>query len=255
MFDLHGKVALVTGAGRGIGRAIALALAESGAKVAVNYVEDAEQARRTAEEIRRIGPEAMIVQADVSNRGEVERMIEAILREFQRIDIVVNNAGILSFEPFLDLREETWDRMIAVNLKGQFLVAQAAARHMVARGGGGRIINLASIASGQVGIGYPNIAHYAASKGGVIAMTEVMALELSAHGITTNAIAPGLIESDMTKGLVGDERARTLLTARIPRGRLGTPEDVAGIAVFLASNEADYCTGSTFYVDGGWLAG
>ncbi len=153
------------------------------------------------------------------------------------------------------MSEANWDRVIDVNLKGQFLVAQAVARGMARRGKGGRILNLASIASGQVGIGYPNIAHYCASKGGVIAMTEVMALELGPHRISVNAIAPGIIGTDMTKDLTADARAQAALLARIPKGRIGRPEDVAALAVFLASDEADYCTGATFYVDGGWLAG
>lgn len=255
MFDLTGKVALVTGAGRGIGRGIALALARTGADVAVNYVTAPDVADGVAAEIRRLGRQAMTVRADVSNRLEVEAMVSTVVRELGRIDILVNNAGVLLFEPFLQMREENWDRVIDVNLKGQFLVAQAVARHMVERREGGRIINLASIASGQVGIGYPNIAHYCASKGGVIAMTEVMAIELGPYGITANAIAPGVIATDMTKEIVGDASATAALLARVPRGRLGTPDDVAGLAVYLASEEADYCTGATFYVDGGWLAG
>lgn len=255
MFDLSGKVALVTGGGRGIGRAIALKLAEAGADVAVNYLSDSEQAEAVASEIRRLGRRALTVRADVSVRERVLEMVESVVRDLGRIDVLVNNAGVLSFEPFLELREKTWDRVIDVNLKGQFLVAQAVALHMVKRPGGGRIINLASIASGQVGVGYPNIAHYAASKGGVIAMTEVMALELSPLGINVNAIAPGLIASDMTKGVTDNEEATRLLTTRIPKGRIGRPEDVAALAVFLASDEADYCTGGAFYVDGGWLAG
>ena len=182
-------------------------------------------------------------------------MVESVARDLGRIDILVNNAGILSFEPFLEMREETWDRTLDVNLKGQFLVAQAVARHIVARGGGGRIINLASIASGQVGVGYPNVAHYCASKGCVIALTEAMALELGIHGIGVNAIAPGLIATDMTADALHDETSHKLIVARIPKGRVGTAEDVAGRAVFLASDEADYCTGATFFVDGGWLAG
>jgi len=153
------------------------------------------------------------------------------------------------------MSEANWDRVIDINLKGQFLVAQAVARGMARRGKGGRILNLASIASGQVGIGYPNIAHYCASKGGVNAMTEVMALELGPHRISVNAIAPGIIGTDMTKDLTADARAQAALLARIPKGRIGRPEDVAALAVFLASDEADYCTGATFHVDGGWLAG
>jgi len=254
VFDMRGKVALVTGGGRGIGRGIALALARAGADIAVNYIGNEARAEEVAREIRNMGRRAISVRADVSDRQEVESMVDRAIHDLGSIDILVNNAGILTFEPFLEIKEEDWDRVLDVNLKGQFLVAQAVARHMVRRGRG-KIINMASIASGQVGIGYPNIAHYTASKGGVIALTEVMALELSPLGVNVNAIAPGLIESDMTRDVVGDERSRAALIARIPKRRIGTPDDVAGLAVFLASDESDYCTGATFYVDGGWLAG
>ena len=205
--------------------------------------------------IRKLGQRSLAVRADVSRKEDVERMVARVEQELGSIDILVNNAGILLFEPFLTMSETNWDRVIDVNLKGQFLVAQAVARGMARRGHGGRILNLASIASGQVGIGYPNIAHYCASKGGVIAMTEVMAIELGPLGINVNAIAPGIISTDMTKNVVGDPGAQTILLSRIPKGRIGRPEDVASLAVFLASDEADYCTGATFYVDGGWLAG
>lgn len=254
MFELDGKVALVTGGGRGIGRGISLALARAGADVGVNYVGHQGAAKGVVAEVEAMRRRSMVVQADVSRKTEVEAMVAAVVRELGGVDILVNNAGVLTFEPFLEMKEETWDRLLAVNLKGQFLVAQAVARGMVKRRRG-RIINMASIASGQVGVGYPNIAHYCASKGGVIAMTEVMALELSPLGITVNAIAPGLISTDMTKDMVGNEGVRGVLMGRIPRGRLGAPEDVGGMAVFLASDESDYCTGATFYVDGGWLAG
>lgn len=255
MFNLRGKVALVTGGGRGIGKAIAWALAEAGANVAVNYVSGPENAEDLVAMIRKLGQRSIAVQGDVSHKDEVEAMVTRVEQELGAIDILVNNAGILLFEPFLTMSEANWDRVIDVNLKGQFLVAQAVARAMVRRGKGGRILNLASIASGQVGIGYPNIAHYCASKGGVIAMTEVVALELGPLGINVNAIAPGIIGTDMTKDVTGDARAQAALLGRIPKGRIGRPEDVAALAVFLASDEADYCTGATFYVDGGWLAG
>jgi NAD(P)-dependent dehydrogenase (short-subunit alcohol dehydrogenase family) len=255
VFNLRGKVALVTGGDRGIGKAIAWALAEAGADVAVNYLRDADKAEAIVLMIRKLGQRSIAVRGDVSRKDEVEAMVARVEQELGGPDILVNNAGILLFEPFLAMSESNWDKVIDVNLKGQFLVAQAVARGMVRRGKGGRILNLASIASGQVGIGYPNIAHYCASKGGVIAMTEVMALELGPLGISVNAIAPGIIGTDMTKDVVGDTRAQVSLLARIPKGRIGRPEDVAALAAFLSSDEADYCTGATFYVDGGWLAG
>lgn len=255
MFDLRGKVALVTGGGRGIGRAIALALAGAGADVAVNYVSEPQDAEAVVTTIRGLGRRSIAVRGDVSRKEEVEAMVARVELELGGIDVLVNNAGILLFEPFLTMSEANWDKIIDVNLKGQFLVAQAVARAMAGRRRRGRIVNIASIASGQVGIGYPGIAHYCASKGGVIALTEAMALELGPLGVNVNAIAPGIIGTDMTKDLVGNPAAQRGLLARIPKGRVGRPEDVAALAVFLASDEADYCTGSTFYVDGGWLAG
>jgi NAD(P)-dependent dehydrogenase (short-subunit alcohol dehydrogenase family) len=255
MFNLSGKVALVTGASRGIGRGIALALAQAGADVAVNFVSSEQEAEKVAAEVKNLGRRAILVRADVSKKQEVDFMVAEVIRQLGKIDILVNNAGILSFKPFLEMDEETWDRLMAVNLKGQFLVAQAAARQMVAQKTGGKIINIASIASGQVGVGFPNIAHYCASKGGVVAMTETMALELGPHKINVNAIAPGAIETDMTKNMLLDEKTRQGLLMRIPKGRIGKPEDIGAMAVFLASDESDYCTGATFYVDGGWLAG
>lgn len=255
MFNLSSKVALVTGGSRGIGRGICLSLALAGADVAVNYVSSETEAEKVVQEVRNLGRRSIAIRADVSQKKEVEFMISEVVSKLGKIDILVNNAGILSFEPFLEMKEETWDRMIDVNLKGQFLVGQAAAKQMVAQKNGGKIINISSIASGQVGVGFPNIAHYCASKGGIVAMTETMALELGPSKINVNAIAPGVIESDMTKNMLVDEKTRQGLLARIPKARIGRPEDIGAMAVFLASNESDYCTGATFYVDGGWLAG
>ncbi|MCL4382466.1 MAG: 3-oxoacyl-ACP reductase FabG [Patescibacteria group bacterium] len=255
MFDLSGKKVLVTGGSRGIGRGICLAMAKVGADVAVNYAASENEAEQVIQEIKKMGRQAITIRADVSQKKEVEFMVDEVTKQFSKIDILVNNAGILSYAPFLEMTEETWDKMIAVNLKGQFLVAQAAAKQMVKQGKGGRIINIASIASGQIGTGFPNLAHYCATKGGIIAMTEAMALELSPQKINVNAIAPGVIETDMTKTITMDEKAKQGMLLRIPKGRMGKPEDIAAMAVFLASDEADYCTGATFYVDGGWLAG
>lgn len=254
-FDLTGKKALVTGASRGIGREIALALGTAGADVAFNYVGSAASAEAAAAQLRVGGRTAVALQGDVSDGRSVQAMVQAAVEKLGGLDVVVNNAGILQAEPFLEMKESTWDRVLDVNLKGQFLVAQAAARQMVKQGRGGRIINIASIASGQIGIGYPGCAHYTASKGGVIALTETIALELGPHKITCNAIAPGLIETDMTKDVLRGARTAQAVLARIPLRRAGRPADVAPMAVFLASDEADYCTGSVFYVDGGWLAG
>jgi len=255
MFDLTNKVALVTGASRGIGRGIALILAQAGADVAVNYVSSEAEAEKVVVQIKNLGKKAISIRADVSKKEEVDFMVEEVIRQFGKIDILVNNAGIISFKPFLEMEEAEWQRVIDVNLKGQFLVAQVVARQMVKKGTGGRIINISSIASGQVGTGFPNLVHYCSSKGGVVAMTEAMALELGPHRINVNAIAPGAIETDMIKDMLVDEKSRQGFLARIPKGRIGKPEDIGAMAVFLASDESDYCTGATFYVDGGWLAG
>ncbi len=252
MFSLTFKKALVTGASRGIGRGIALSLAKQGADVAVNYRSNENEAQAVVSEIKAMGREAFAIQADVSLAAEVARMFAEIKNRWGKIDILVNNAGIVKFANFEEVSEEDWDQIVAVNLKGQFLCAKEAVKLM---GPGGKIINIASIASGGVGIGFRQIAHYTASKGGVVALTENLALELGPKGINVNAIAPGVIETDMTKGLTTDEKTSAGLLARIPKGRFGKPEDIGAAAAFLASDEADYITGTVLYVDGGWLAG
>lgn len=251
MFDLTGKKALVTGGSRGIGRGIALALAKQGADVAVNYHRNAEEAQKVVAEILALGREAFSVQADVSDLATVSRMFAEIKSKWGKLDILVNNAGILQFKPFDQITAVDWDAMLNTNLRGQFFCAQEAARLMAQ---GGRIVNIASISSGGVGIASPMIAHYTASKGGVVGMTEALALELAPKGINVNAIAPGGIETDMTKGALVDEKARQGIIAAIPKGRLGRPEDIGAAAAFLASDEAEYITGVVLYVDGGWLA-
>jgi len=251
MFDLTGKKALVTGGSRGIGQGIALALAKQGADVAINFHSKAQEAEVVVASIKALGRDSFAIQADVSNKESVAKMFEEIKTKWGKLDILVNNAGIVQFAAFEELTEEQWDAILDTNLKGQFLCSQQAVKLM---GQGGRIINIASIASGGVGVGFSHIAHYTASKGGVVALTENMALDLAAKGINVNAIAPGIIETDMTKGMLGDEKAKIVLMARIPKGRVGKPEDIGAAAAFLASNEADYITGAVLYVDGGWLA-
>jgi 3-oxoacyl-[acyl-carrier protein] reductase len=250
MFDLTGKKAIVTGGSRGIGRGIAIALAKQGADVAVNYRSNAEEAEKVVSEIKKMKRNAFAIQADVSDSNEVARMFDAVKRKWGKLDILVNNAGMLSYAPFEELKEEDWDKVIAVNLKGQFLCGQQAARMMKK---GGRIVNIASIASGGVGIGFPNITHYTSSKAGVVGLTENMALELGPKGINVNAIAPGVIETDMTKDMLKDKKAMAGTLMRIPKRRVGQPEDIGAAAAFLASDEADYITGIVLYVDGGWL--
>lgn len=252
MFDLTGKKSLVTGASRGIGRGIALALATQGADVAVNYHSNLEEAEKVIEEVKKMGRDAFFIQADVSNSTQVKKMFAEIKSHWGKLDILVNNAGIMKFTDFEEILEEDWDRILNVNLKGCFLCSKEAIKLMPL---GSKIINIASIASGGVGVGFRNIAHYTASKGGIIALTENMAIDLADKEINVNAIAPGVIETDMTKGMLADEKAKVELLARIPKGRVGKPEDIGAAAVFLASDEANYITGTVLYVDGGWLAG
>jgi 3-oxoacyl-[acyl-carrier protein] reductase len=252
MFNLSGKKAVVTGGSRGIGRGIVLALAQQGADVLVNYHHHPAEAEAVVEEVKKLNREAFAYQADVSQGDQVEAMFAAIKNQWGKLDILVNNAGILKFAPFETISEEDWDQIMAVNLKGQFLCTQEAVKLMSK---GGKIINIASIASGGVGIGFANIAHYTASKGGVVALTENLANELGPKGINVNAVAPGVIESDMTKDLLNDEKQKQGFLARIPKGRIGKPEDIGAAAAFLASDEADYITGVVLYVDGGWLTG
>jgi NAD(P)-dependent dehydrogenase (short-subunit alcohol dehydrogenase family) len=253
LFDLTNKVAIVTGARRGIGKGIALMLAQAGAKVVVSDI-DEKECQKVVEEIKKIGSDGLAIKCDVTNRKEVEGMVKKTIEKFGRIDILVNNAGIAPFKPFLEITEEEWDRVLAVNLKGYYLCAQAVAKEMIKRGWG-RIINIASVAMGQVGFGFPNLTHYCASKGGIVAFTEALALELTPKGINVNAISPGVIATEMAKPVIEDEKTKQSILARIPKGRIGQPEDIAAAVVFLSSEEADYISGATLVVDGGWLAG
>jgi len=254
MFELSGKRALVTGSSRGIGSGIALALAKQGADVAVNCAVNLDKCDLISNEIKNLGRDSFTTQADVSKKEEVGKMFALVKEKWGRLDILVNNAGIIDYADFENISEENWDRIIDVNLKGQFLCAQEAVK-LMKENNWGRIINIASISSGGVGIGFKSISHYTASKGGVVALTENMAIELAKYGINVNAIAPGAIESDMSAALRSDENLLKEVIKGIPKGRIGKPEDIGAAAVFLASNEADYITGITLYVDGGWLAG
>lgn len=249
MFDLTGKVALVTGASSGMGRATAIALANQGAKV-VAAARRMDKLESLVEEINKQGNEALPVAMDVTKRADVDRAVTLAVMTYGKLDILVNNAGYLDYSPFLDLKEEAWDKVIDTNLKGYFYAAQAAAREM-SKTKWGRIINIASIASGGVGVGFPMIAHYCASKGGVIGLTEALAGELGPNNITVNAIGPGAITTEMTQGMTPD--AAKAMTTRLPIKRFGTGEEIAAAVVYLASEEAAYTTGATLYVDGGWL--
>ncbi len=253
MFDLKGKVALVTGARRGMGKADALALASQGAKVAVTDIDLAE-CQAVVDEIKSKGGEAAAFKLDVASAVEVDQVMTAVVAQFGRLDILVNNAGIYAPKATLDLTEVDWDKTININLKGQFLCAKRAAVEM-AKNKWGRIINIASIASGQVGVGLAGGAHYTASKGGVLGMTETLADEWASLGINVNAIAPGGIDTPMVSSSgMTKEQANAFFESKVPLKRIGRPEEVAAAVVFLASEEASYITGATLYVDGGWLA-
>jgi len=252
--DLKGKVAVITGSRRGIGRAIAEAMAKAGANVVISDI-DQTDCEKTAQEIKeKYGQDTLAVKTDVAKKEEVDNLIRKTVDKFGKIDILVNNAGIAPFKPFIDLTEEDWDKVLDINLKGCFLCAQAAAKEMI-KNKYGKIINIASVAMGQMGIGFPNLAHYCASKGGIAGLTEELTLELTPQGINVNAIAPGVIETPMTKNLLTDETTKKGILARLPKGRLGQPEDIANAAVFLASDDADYICGAVLVIDGGWLAG
>jgi len=251
--DLTGRVAIVTGARRGMGRTHALILAKAGAKVVVSDISQ-EECEKVVEEIKNTGGEAIAVKCDISNKTEVEELIKRTVEKFDKVDILVNNAGICQFKPFLDLTEEEWDRTLNINLKGYFLCSQAAAKEM-AKQKKGVIVNIASIAMGQVGIGFATLAHYCASKGGIVAMTETLALELAPYNIRVNAVAPGLIDTPMVASIKQDPKTMEGTLSRIPLRRAGTPEEVSNLVLFLASDESSYMTGSVMVVDGGWLAG
>jgi 3-oxoacyl-[acyl-carrier protein] reductase len=244
---LQGKVALVTGASRGIGRAIALELARQGANVAVNYAGSEAKAYEVVEEIKKMGKEAVAIQADVSSAEAVERMVKTVLEQFSRIDILVNNAGITRDNLLMRMKEEEWDQVINTNLKGVFHCIKAVTRPMMKQRYG-RIVNIASI----VGIsGNPGQANYVAAKAGVIGLTKTAARELASRNITVNAVAPGFITTDMTDSLSDELKAEML--KQIPLARFGEPEDVAKVVAFLVSDAASYMTGQTLHVDGGMV--
>jgi 3-oxoacyl-[acyl-carrier protein] reductase len=242
---LQGKVALVTGASRGIGRAIALELARAGAYVVVNYAGSEGAAREVVQEIEGMNRKAMMIRANVAQSQEVDEMVKEALGAFGKIDILVNNAGITRDNLLMRMKEEEFDEVINTNLKGVFNCIKAVTRPMM-KARGGRIINISSV----VGVmGNPGQVNYVAAKAGVIGMTKSVARELAARNITVNAVAPGFIDTDMT-AVLGEETKQNLL-GQIPLQRLGKPEDIAHAVKFLASEEASYMTGQVLHVDGG----
>lgn len=243
---LQDKISFVTGAGQGIGKAIALTFANEGSCVVVNDI-DLDKATAVAEEISASGGKALPLRADVSQSKEVSSMVAETIRSFGRIDVLVNNAGIQTVSPFLDLSEEAWQRVIDVNLKGTFLCSQMVAREMV-KYRKGKIINISSIH--QTTPRY-NKAHYDASKAGIMMLTKDMALELSTYRINVNCIAPGAIATPMNKDILDSPERMAEMNSKIPWGRMGQPEEVAKAALFLASDETDYITGATICIDGG----
>ncbi|HWD18521.1 MAG TPA: 2-dehydro-3-deoxy-D-gluconate 5-dehydrogenase KduD [Verrucomicrobiae bacterium] len=247
-FKLDGKIALVTGASRGLGRCIAMALAEAGADVALTA---SGSCAGTAASIRGLGRRALEINADLLQADAVSRILDSLMKEWGGIDILVNNAGIIRRAALLEFTERDWDDVIQVNQKSLFFLSQAVARQMVAQGRGGKIINIASLLSYQGGIRVPS---YTAAKSAVLGLTRIMANEWAPHGINVNAIAPGYMETDNTTALRQDAKRNADILARIPAGRWGRPEDLQGAVVFLASAASHYLHGAALAVDGGWLA-
>jgi 3-oxoacyl-[acyl-carrier protein] reductase len=245
MFDLTGKVALVTGGSRGIGRAVSMALAQQGACVAVNYVSNQDAANEVVGLIEKAGGKAMALQGDVASTDDAKRIIDGTSKAFDGLHILVNNAGLTQDDLILRMSEDAWDRVMDVDLRGAFLCTKAALRPMV-RQRWGRIINIASVAGL---VGNAGQANYAAAKAGLIGLTKAIAKEVASRTITSNAIAPGLVATEMTADLTeGQQQAVMQL---VPLGRSATPEDIAPAVVFLASEEAAYVTGSVLAIDGG----
>ena len=250
--DLKNKVAIITGARRGMGKTHALTLAKAGAKVVVSDI-SLKDCLGVVKEIEKNGGEAIAIKCDVSKKKDVDLMIKKTIKKFKKIDILVNNAGIAQFIPFLKLSEKDWDRTININLKGYFLCAQSCAKEMAKRKSG-TIINISSIAMGQTGAGFSTLVHYCASKGGITAMAEALAVELAPYNIRVNTIAPGVIDTPMVQDIKNDSKSLKESLERIPMSRMGRPQEISDAVLFLASDNSSYITGSVLVVDGGYLA-
>lgn len=247
MKKLAGKVALVTGASKGLGKAIALGLAKEGAHVVINYYSGKTEAETVLQEVNSYGCDGFIYKADTRNKEQITALVAKVVETFGKIDILVNNAGVMYNTPFVEIEEEEWDKLIETNVKGYFLCGQAVAKEMIKRKSG-KIINISSTRQEQ---SWPGNTHYAASKGAIYMMTRVMALELGPFGINVNSIAPGTIETNLNRETLSDTTFREERIGRIPVGRLGTPEDLVGAAVLLASDESDFINGASIMIDGG----
>lgn len=246
--QLDQKVAIVTGSDSGIGRAIAIQFAQEGAAVVINYAHAQDKAEQVREIIERNNGKALVIQADVSQYQQAMGLIQQTVEHFNRLDIMVNNAGMEIHNAFLDVTEEQWDRVLSVDLKGTFFCAQAAAREMVKRKTAGRIINISSV---HEDLAMPRNAPYCCAKGGIRMMTRTICLELAPYNITVNNIAPGAIDTPIDADVKADPEKMGALLKEIPQHRMGQPEEVAKLALFLASDAAAYVTGSTYIIDGG----
>lgn len=247
LFGLEGKVAVVTGASKGLGRAMAIGLAKAGAKVVATHTSGETD---TVDEIKKIGKDAIWARVDVTKIDEIKEMVKKAKDKFGRIDILVNNAGVFKMSPAEMITEEEWDNVIDVNLKGQFFCAQEVAKEMIKQKSG-KIINIASIAGK---LAFSHSAAYNASKGGVILLTKTLATELGQYNIQVNSICPGLFATKMTEGLVNDDNIIKMVKERVPLGRHGQPEELMGSVIYLASKASDYTTGHALVVDGGWTS-
>ena len=246
---LKGKVALVTGAGRGIGRGIAEVFADEGAHVAVDYLDNPEEAERVADYVRSKGGRSMTAQADVANRSQVEPMFDKVWKELGPIDILVNNAGIETIVPFLELTDEQWTRLTDTNLRGAWLCSQVFCKQVVAAKGKASIVNIGSIQAAKV---LPGRTHYAPTKLGLEALTRNLSAEMTPLGIRVNCVHPGLIDTPMTDWVMKSPDILPQVLAQISLGRAGQPREIGQVVAFLASDEAGYVTGQSIYVDGGW---
>lgn len=247
---LQGKVAVVTGAATGIGQAIAVAFAKEGASVVIDFVGDASVSVDTIQAIQAANGKAVAIEADVSKPADVNKLVSETVKAFKRLDIFVNNAGIEKKFPIIDYPFDEWNRILAVNLTGPFLCSQAAARQMIQQGGGGRIINISSI---HEDLPMPTNAPYCATKGGLRMLMRTMAVELAPHQITVNNIGPGAVFTPIDRDVESNSKLNNAILSEIPLGRWGKPEEVAQLAVYLASDDASYVTGSTHFIDGGML--